>query len=155
MQTSATESSRLQLPSLSRRERLRARPEDIEVIERAREVVSLLQSKWTVDVVVLLASGIRRHARLIDNLPGLSKKVLTETLRTLVGHGIVSRRVYAEIPVRVEYQLTPLGWRLTELLMSMYEWVQANDGEIGAAKEARPLAEAGGEGHPAELLSAA
>jgi DNA-binding HxlR family transcriptional regulator len=154
MQTSASKSS-IPLPSLSRPERRRARPEDIEVIERAREVVSLFQSKWTVDVVVLLASGIRRHARLIDNLPGLSKKVLTETLRTLVSDGIVSRHVYAEIPVRVEYQLTPLGWRLTELLMSMYEWVQANDADILAAKEPRPSSQVGGDRCPAELRSAA
>jgi DNA-binding HxlR family transcriptional regulator len=153
MQTSGSESSMPQFPSRSRPERRRARAEDIEVIERAREVVSLFQSKWTVDVVVLLASGIRRHARLIENLPGLSKKVLTETLRTLVGHGIVSRHVYADIPVRVEYQLTPLGWRLTELLMSMYEWVQVNSAEIVAAKESR-ISQGRAEGCPTELLAA-
>jgi DNA-binding HxlR family transcriptional regulator len=79
--------------------------------------------------------------------------VLTETLRTLVGHGIVSRHVYADIPVRVEYQLTPLGWRLTELLMSMYEWVQVNSAEIVAAKESR-ISQGRAEGCPTELLAA-
>ena len=82
------------------------------------------------DVIVLLASGMHRHARIVDNVPGLSKKVLTSTLRRLEGHGIVSRQVYAEIPVRVEYTLTPLGWKLTEPLMALYEWAVAHETEL-------------------------
>jgi DNA-binding HxlR family transcriptional regulator len=116
--------------NLVRQERRRARPEDFEMIERTRDALALLQSKWAVDVVFLLASGIRRHARIIDNAPGLSKKVLTATLRKLEDDGLVSRRVYAEIPVRVEYTLTPLGWQLTELLMALYEWAVAHENEI-------------------------
>jgi DNA-binding HxlR family transcriptional regulator len=104
-----------------RPERRRARYEDFEMIERTRRALDLLGSKWAVDIVFLMASGIRRHARLVDNVPGLSKKVLTATLRKLERDGIVVRHVYAEIPVRVEYTLTPLGWQLTELLMALYE----------------------------------
>ena len=63
----------------------------------------------------------------MDNIPGLSKKVLTSTLRKLERHGIVSRQVYPEIPVRVEYTLTPLGWQLTEPLMALYEWALAHE----------------------------
>jgi DNA-binding HxlR family transcriptional regulator len=117
-------------PTLVRQERRRARAEDFEMIERTREALALLQSKWAVDVVILLASGIRRHARIIDNAPGLSKKVLTATLRKLEDDGLVSRHVYAEIPVRVEYTLTPLGWRLTALLMALYEWAVEHETEI-------------------------
>jgi DNA-binding HxlR family transcriptional regulator len=128
MQTSSDGQSIEQLaPTLIRQERKRARPEDFEMIERTRGALALLQSKWAVDVVFLLASGIRRHARIIDNAPGLSKKVLTATLRKLEDDGLVSRRVFAEIPVRVEYTLTPLGWRLTELLMALYEWAVAHE----------------------------
>lgn len=97
------------------------------MIGRTREALALLHSKWAVDVVFLLASGIRRHARLADNVPGLSKKVLTATLRKLEYDGLVSRFVYAEIPVRVEYTLTQLGWQLTELLMALYEWSVAHE----------------------------
>ena len=94
---------RPQLIKLASTDRQRARLEDFEMIERTRAALALLESKWSVDVIILLASGMRRHARLVDNIPGLSKKVLTSTLRRLERDGIVSRHVYAEIPVRVEY----------------------------------------------------
>jgi DNA-binding HxlR family transcriptional regulator len=116
-----------------RPERRRARYEDFEMIERTRRALDLLGSKWAVDIVFLMASGIRRHARLVDNVPGLSKKVLTATLRKLERDGIVVRHVYAEIPVRVEYTLTPLGWQLTELLMALYEWAVEHESELAAA----------------------
>ena len=103
------------------------------MIEQTRTALALLESKWTVDVVILMASGIHRHARLIDNAPGLSKKVLTSTLRKLEGTGIVARHVYPEVPVRVEYTLTPLGWQLTELLMALYEWAVAHAAELAPA----------------------
>jgi DNA-binding HxlR family transcriptional regulator len=100
------------------------------MIERTRAALALLDSKWSVDIIILLASGMHRHARLVDNIPGLSKKVLTATLRKLERNGIVSRHVYAEIPVRVEYTLTPLGWQLTEPLMALYEWAVAHESEL-------------------------
>jgi DNA-binding HxlR family transcriptional regulator len=132
---SSSESPNLpQLASLPRAERRRARPEDFEMIERTRDALALLESKWTVDIIFLMASGMRRHARLVDNAPGLSKKVLTATLRKLEQSGLVSRHVYAEIPVRVEYTLTPLGWQLTGLLMALYEWAVDHEAELAASK---------------------
>ena len=123
------------LASVMRIERKRARPEDFEMIERTREALGLLDPKWSVGIIFLIASGMRRHARLVDNIPGLSKKVLTSTLRKLERNGIVSRHVYADIPVRVEYTLTPLGWQLTEPLMGLYEWAVAHESELASAKE--------------------
>jgi DNA-binding HxlR family transcriptional regulator len=93
---------------------------------------------------VLLASGIHRHARLVDNLPGLTKKVLSATLRSLEEDGLVDRRVYAELPVRIEYTLTPLGWRLSELLMALYEWSLDHGDELAAARAKRASARATG-----------
>lgn len=116
-----------------RPERTRARPEDVELIERTRAALALIDSKWSVDVIVLLARGIRRHGRLLDNIPGISKKALTATLRRLEGHGLVARRVHAEIPVRIEYVLTPLGWELTEPLMTFYEWALEHEAALDAA----------------------
>jgi DNA-binding HxlR family transcriptional regulator len=129
----ALESTPTLVAASPRPERRRARYEDFEMIERTRRALDLLGSKWAVDIVFLMASGIRRHARLVDNVPGLSKKVLTATLRKLERDGIVVRHVYAEIPVRVEYTLTPLGWRLTELLMALYEWAVEHESELAAA----------------------
>jgi len=127
--------SRPQVVSLPRKERERARPEDFEMIEQTRAALALLDSKWSVDIIVLLASGMHRHARLVDNIPGLSKKVLTATLRKLEQNGIVARQVYPEIPVRVEYSLTPLGWQLTEPLMALYEWAVAHESELTASHQ--------------------
>jgi DNA-binding HxlR family transcriptional regulator len=120
-----------QPPPRSRRpDRRHGRLEDFEMIERTRAALTLLDSKWSVPIIVLLASGVRRHARLIDNIPGISKKVLSATLRRLEHHGLVARDVYAEIPVRVEYRLTPLGWRLTEPLMAFDEWARRHQMEL-------------------------
>jgi DNA-binding HxlR family transcriptional regulator len=116
-----------------RAERTRARPEDVELIERTRAALALIDSKWSVDVIVLLARGIRRHGRLLDNIPGISKKALTATLRRLERHGLVARRVHAEIPVRIEYGLTPLGWELTEPLMTLYEWAVEHENALDKA----------------------
>lgn len=125
--------------SLSQCERVRARPEDVEMIDLAREALELLHKKWKLDLVCLMAGGIRRHARLFDNLPGISKKVLTEALRGLQHDGLVTRHVYAEVPARVEYTLTPLGWSLTEVLMSLYEWSSEHADEVRSAHAAAML----------------
>ena len=133
--TPTTQSSVAQLVRLPRPDRRRARLEDFEMIERTSAALDLLDSKWSVAVIILLASGMRRHARLVDNIPGLSKKVLTSTLRRLEQHGVVARHVYPEIPVRVEYTLTPLGWQLTEPLMALYEWAVAHETELEQTSE--------------------
>lgn len=141
MPTPTQDGSMPRLATLPRPERRRARLEDFEMIERTRAALALLDSKWSVDVIILLASGMRRHARLVDNIPGLSKKVLTSTLRKLEQHGIVSRHVYPEIPVRVEYTLTPLGWQLTEPLMALYEWAIAHESELAGSADRAPSPE--------------
>jgi DNA-binding HxlR family transcriptional regulator len=120
-----------------RPERIWADPDDLAMIRLTRDALVLLQSKWRVDILVLLASGIRRHARLLDNLPGLTKKVLSATLRSLEADGLVLRTVYPELPVRVEYGLTPLGWRLSTLLMALYEWSLDHGDELAAARARR------------------
>ena len=99
-----------------------AEPSELEMIEGTREVLSLLQGRWSVDVLYLLAGGTRRYNEIFYEVGEISKKTLTQTLRQLEANGLVTRRAYAEVPVRVEYSLAPLGWSLTRLLMSMYEW---------------------------------
>ena len=121
----------------TRPERIWADPDDLTMIRLTRDALVLLQSKWRVDILVLLASGIRRHARLVDNLPGLTKKVLSSTLRSLEADGLVVRTVYPEFPVRVEYGLTPLGWRLSELLMALYEWSLDHGDDLASARARR------------------
>jgi DNA-binding HxlR family transcriptional regulator len=84
-----------------------------------------------------MARGIHRHSDLFRCLPGVSKKVMTGCLRALERDGLVGRRVYAEVPVRVEYSLTSLGWTITEPLMALSEWGQDHRTEVEEAHTRR------------------
>jgi DNA-binding HxlR family transcriptional regulator len=95
---------------------------DLEMIRGTRSVLDLLAGKWNVDVLYLLANGTRRYSEIFYEVGEISKKTLTQTLRSLERDGLIARRVYPEVPPRVEYSLTPLGWSLTGPLMAMYEW---------------------------------
>lgn len=108
---------------------------DLDLIERVETALDVLHGKWKVQLVFLMARGIRRHGRLLACLPGVSKKVMTDTLRALERDGLVVRKIYAEVPVRVEYSLTPLGWTLTEPLVALSEWGEAHKNEVAAARE--------------------
>jgi len=127
--------------------------EDLEMMERTRSARDLLSSKWKVDLLYLLARGVRRYSRLYDNLTGASKKMLTDSLRSLERDGLVERHVYAEVPVRVEYSLTTLGWSATELLIALADWAdehlpdveeaRSRYDEDGRARAGSPLAAVG------------
>ncbi len=104
------------------------------MIERTRGARDLLSSKWKIDLLYLLARGVRRYSRLYDNLRGASKKMLTDSLRSLERDGLVDRHVYAEVPVRVEYSLTTLGWSATELLMALADWADDHLLEVEQAR---------------------
>jgi DNA-binding HxlR family transcriptional regulator len=108
--------------------------EDLEMIEHTRAVRDLLSSKWKVDLLYLLARGVQRYSRLYDNLKGASKKMLTDSLRGLERDGFVRRSVHAEVPVRVEYSLTSLGWSATELLMTLAEWADEHLSDVEQAR---------------------
>jgi DNA-binding HxlR family transcriptional regulator len=119
-----------------RAERRTAGPtrQDLEMIERTRAARDLLSSKWKVDLLYLLARGVHRYSRLYDNLRGASKKMLTDSLRGLERDGFVERNVYAEVPVRVEYSLTALGWSSTELLMALADWADEHLADVEQAR---------------------
>jgi DNA-binding HxlR family transcriptional regulator len=107
---------------------------DLELIRRIDDSLELLHGKWKVHLLFFMARGIRRHSRLLDCLPGASKKVMTDTLRALERDGLVLRRIFAEVPVRVEYSLTPLGWSMTDPLMAVAEWGQEHEQEVADAQ---------------------
>ena len=107
---------------------------DLELIERADQTLDVLHGKWKVHLLVFMARGVHRHGRLLACMPGVSKKVMTDTLRTLEHDGLVSRRIFAEVPVRVEYSLTPLGWTLTGPLVALSEWAEAHSREVTDAR---------------------
>ncbi|MGW7533791.1 winged helix-turn-helix transcriptional regulator [Amycolatopsis sp. NPDC054798] len=102
----------------------------------ARLAVELIADKWTVVVLAGLSRGPVRHGDLVELIGGISRKVLTQTLRRLEAHGLVRRQAYAEAPPRVEYELTPLGATLTEPIQTLTEWARTNGDAVLAALDA-------------------
>lgn len=84
--------------------------------------LSLMGDKWKILIVRDLLTGTKRFGELKKSLSGISQKVLTQHLRIMEGTGLVERRVYAEIPPRVEYSLTDAGYSLKPIHDAMWRW---------------------------------
>ena len=85
--------------------------------------VQLIGNKWKLLIIRnLVYSGTQRFGEFLKSIPGISKKVLTDDLRALENDGLIERTVYAEVPPRVEYTLSPLGKSLKPILDAMQEW---------------------------------
>jgi DNA-binding HxlR family transcriptional regulator len=113
-----------------------------------RLVLSRIADKWTVMICVRLSQRTMRFGELRRDVSGISQKVLTQTLRALERDGIVARKVYAEVPARVEYSLTPLGRTLVRLLADIKDWAEANIEAVLAAQIAYDQAQAAPEAPP-------
>jgi len=100
----------------------------------ANAQVQLLSGRWSVSVLYLLADGTKRFSELFYEVGEVSKKALTHTLRSLERDGLVQRRAYAEVPARVEYSLTSVGWSITTVLMGMYEWAAHHESHVASAR---------------------
>lgn len=101
----------------------------------SRTSLARIANKWTAMIVIVLARGRIRFGDLKDAVEGISGKVLTETLRELERDGLVSRHVFAEVPPRVEYELTELGRTLQEPLSALGQWAEAHIAEVLVARE--------------------
>lgn len=101
----------------------------------AREILSRVADKWTVLVLSVLSGGTTRFNELRRRVDGITQKVLTDTLRDLERLGLVSRKVYAEVPPRVEYSLTPLGVSLVGLIDDVKLWVESHAPEVMKAQQ--------------------
>jgi DNA-binding HxlR family transcriptional regulator len=100
-----------------------------------RLTVELIADKWAVVVLSGLSKGPVRHGELAELIGGISRKVLTQTLRRLESHGLVRRHAYAEVPPRVEYELTPLGATLIDPIHVLTEWARTNGEAVLEAQE--------------------
>lgn len=85
----------------------------------SRVIEDILGCKWTVVVIRSIAGGTLRPGALTRSIPGLSAKVLNQRLKKLLRFDIISRKVYNEIPPKVEYRLTPLGRRIAKVLAEL------------------------------------
>lgn len=91
-----------------------------------RGVLDLLADKWSALVIGALERGPLRFGELKKKLSGISPKVLTSTLRRLENRGLLDRAVFAEVPARVEYSLTELGFDAGRPLRDLRDWVESN-----------------------------
>lgn len=84
--------------------------------------LTLTGDRWKVLIVRDLLTGTKRFGELKKSLDGISQKVLTQHLRIMEENGLVHRKVYAEVPPRVEYSLTELGLSLKTIHDAMWKW---------------------------------
>lgn len=84
--------------------------------------LTLIGDKWKVLILRDLLPGTKRFGELKKSIGSVSQKVLTTQLRDMEKSGLVSRKVYAEVPPRVEYSLTELGQSLKPILDAMWNW---------------------------------
>lgn len=100
-----------------------------------RDVLDRIGDKWSVLVIVELASGIRRFRELQRAIDGISQRMLTLTVRRLERDGLVTRTVYPTVPARVTYELTERGSSLTLLVKQLADWSLEHKDPIGASRE--------------------
>jgi DNA-binding HxlR family transcriptional regulator len=100
-----------------------------------RVLLDRIGDKWTVLVVLLLRNGPMRFSELRTGIGRVAPKVLTQTLRRLERDGLLTRQVFAEVPPRVEYTLTPLGHSLTAPIEAVTDWAESHVWKITDARD--------------------
>jgi DNA-binding HxlR family transcriptional regulator len=103
-----------------------------------REMLDRVGDKWSLLVIAMLEQRPTARARFSElkrSIPGISQRMLTATLRSLERDGLLIREIYAEVPPRVEYELTPLGKRFMQPVRGLVTWLQANWSSIRTARE--------------------
>jgi DNA-binding HxlR family transcriptional regulator len=100
----------------------------------SRHVLQLIADQWTPLVIYALEEGTMRFGQLLKRIDGISKKMLTQTLRTMERNGLVQRVVYPVVPPVVEYSLTPLGQTLREPMEVLRVWAYGHLQEVAHAQ---------------------
>ncbi|HEX4414167.1 MAG TPA: helix-turn-helix domain-containing protein [Lacipirellulaceae bacterium] len=91
------------------------------VVETAIEIIG---GRWKVLILQELFTGTKRFSELHRALAGVSHRTLTQQLRELEGHGIIKRKIYREVPPKVEYSLTPMGETLRPVIGVIHDWAE-------------------------------
>jgi DNA-binding HxlR family transcriptional regulator len=104
--------------------------------------IALLGSKWKLLILRELFKGTRRFGELSRGVPGISQKMLTQQLRQMEEDNLVNRKVYPEVPPRVEYSLTQTGESLKPILDAMHKWGTKYAMQNGSKGEGKKTAQA-------------
>ena len=103
----------------------------------SRQVLELIADQWTSLIIYALEdNGTMRFGQLLKRIDGISKKMLTQTLRVMERNGLIQRVVYPVVPPMVEYSLTPLGWTLVESIKALRVWAYGHLHEVAQARTA-------------------
>ena len=100
--------------------------------------VSVIGGKWKVPILWHLINKTRRFSEIKHLIADVTQKMLTQQLRELEADKLIRRKVYAEVPPRVEYELTPLGATLIDPIHMLTEWARANGDAVLDALDADP-----------------
>ncbi len=84
--------------------------------------LKIIGGKWTIQILCELFSGTKRFGELQKALNGISPKTLAARLKELEKQGIINKKIYAQIPLKVEYSLTPKGKSLNDIINKVHEW---------------------------------
>jgi DNA-binding HxlR family transcriptional regulator len=100
----------------------------------SRKLLDRIADKWVALVVKALGDGPKRYSEVSHQLAGVSQKMLTQTLRSLERDGVLTRTVTPSVPVRVDYELTPLGESLAGVLGQLKMWAEQHMPEVDRAR---------------------
>jgi DNA-binding HxlR family transcriptional regulator len=95
-----------------------------------RQVFDLVGDRWSSSILFVIGHDVKRYSDLQRQIPGVSKKMLTQTLRNLERYGLVQRKVYAVVPPKTEYRLTPLGKSILKPISTLASWAVKNQKEL-------------------------
>ena len=101
-----------------------------------RDVLNRLSDRWTVLVMSQLRTGVQRFGEIRREIPDISPRMLSQTLRNLEQDGLVTRMAYPTIPPRVDYHLTEMGQSFLAVVDVMLVWAKANQPAIHSARAA-------------------
>ena len=99
----------------------------------SRRALDLIADKWALLVLIALSRGTARYAELERSIGGVSQKMLTQTLRRLERHGLLTRTAHPSVPVTVEYALSDLGASLMGPVRALRDWAEAHAGDLEPA----------------------
>jgi DNA-binding HxlR family transcriptional regulator len=94
------------------------------------QVINIVGDKWTLPVLYVLKQGTKRYSEIQREIPGISKKMLTQTLRRLESDNILKRKIYPVVPPKTEYALTAFGNQLIKPLTVLANWAWEHQAEL-------------------------
>ena len=92
-----------------------------------RRAVGMISGRWKLEILWLLSHGTHRFGELKRGLPGITQHMLTAQLRALEKDGLIKRTIFAEVPPRVEYEITANARRLRPIFVEIVKWAEERD----------------------------